>query len=109
MSELGQRIKHKVQMIAAGNPDFIYEKPADSRACVYVDIGAPSCIIGRALWNLNLIDESLEESRFNTFDIRTLLDEYLDIEIDEDEAKWLASVQLKQDWGWSWGHSVGIS
>lgn len=112
MSELGQRLIEEVRMVAAKNPDFVYDEPTDAcgigQGCAYVHNGRPSCLIGQAMWNLGMIDASLEDCldsnhcaiRFFPRIVATL---------DDDEIEWLTKVQERQDAKEPWGHCVGIS
>jgi hypothetical protein len=109
MSEVGEKLINEVRMVAAGNPDFIYDEPEDSAGCglgcLYVHKGSPSCLIGRALWNLGYIDSSIEGTERNAVSI----DSFPGLGLDLDEANWLQKVQTRQDNGEPWGHCVGIS
>lgn len=110
MSTLGDRLKQEVIRLAAESPDFIYESP-DEDQCVYVHEGEPSCLYGQALWNLGLIDASLERRKvLNVFGrpeslnfqmIDDLL-KYLELEVDEDEAEAFIKSQDAQDNGRPW-------
>lgn len=109
MSELGQRLKCEVLSIASANPDFVYEIPnGGAGVCLYVHDGEPSCLIGRALWNLRIINASMETGLHNdeSFD---RLAEYLKLDLDSEEIRWLRNVQYHQDRGRSWGYAVSAS
>ena len=116
MSDIGQQIIAKIREHAAADPNFVYVLPGDSPACLYVHEGAPSCIVGQALWDLKLIDASIEldtteipddiyESRPNTAGSATLL-EHLGIGVDSDESRWIREVQRVQDNENTWGTAI---
>lgn len=111
MSDTGQKIINEVRLVAAANPDFVYEPP-DDEGCVYVRDGEPSCLIGHALWRLGYIDAELERHRegpnHNWDGAPDLLD-HLGLHLDDSESEWVAVVQSRQDDGQPWGHTVGIS
>ncbi|RAV17537.1 hypothetical protein DQP57_00490 [Mycobacterium colombiense] len=90
MSEMGQKIIAEVRKIAAERPNFVYPR----LNCAYLDeYGCPSCIIGHALFRLEVIPSvHLIEGKPASF---TLSD--LGIDLDHDEARWLDEVQAAQD------------
>lgn len=111
MSERGQALINEVRMVAAKNPDFVYQAPEDpagaSRGCLYVHDGCPSCLVGQAMWNLGMIDAELEGEESNHCAIRFF--PRISAILDDDEIAWLGRVQERQDNGEPWGHCVGIS
>lgn len=118
MSELGEKIIARVRFHAGELPDFVYVAPGNG-TCVYVDGGCPSCIVGRALWDLDLIGPDLETDltevrepgrygsvvRVNKADVLSLLP-HLGIELDDYEVRWLKTVQSQQDSRLNWGGAV---
>lgn len=100
MSEIGQKLIEETRKVAAERSDFVYQG-----FCQYVDGGKPACLIGHALWNLGLIDESLEFRGVNEDGVRFITN-HLDIALDDAEESWLTSAQSGQDHGISWGMSV---
>ena len=110
MTEIGQKLIGIVRARAAENPEFVYERqrtPAGNfGSCRYVLDGQPSCLIGHALWGAGLIDAFFEEHYCNTYPFRTLVHELGLQQLDDNERKWLISVQHHQDDGRSWGTAV---
>lgn len=113
MSDIGEKIIAAVRGVAARNPSFVYPNPGvhgavDTMAyCVYVREGGPSCLVGCALWDLDLIDTSLEEHPYNTVGVDDLLVAWLDgVELDLDEIEWLRNVQSGQDAEKPWAEAV---
>lgn len=101
MSKFGQALIAKVREVAALRPQHI--DPNDP--CLYIYDGQPACIMGCALWDLGVIQPSLEDDGDNQKLIPKLLSR-LDLEVDEAEIEWLSAVQKNQDNGLSWGASV---
>ena len=116
MSEIGQEIIAEVRKIVAKKPKFIYRKPRvpdnygkPVSTCFYVYGSAPSCILGHALWMLDLIDETLEKSTVNQSAfargwINRFIPELDDL--DQSEWDWLAWVQEGQDEALPWATAV---
>lgn len=100
MSEIGQQIIQAVRDVAARDPLHVFEGE-----CVYVCDGAPACLIGCALWDLDLIDETIAEKEYNEESIDYFLN-HLDIELDDDEVAWLESAQHEQDRMSTWQTAV---
>lgn len=100
MSEIGQKLIAETRKVAAERSDFVYQG-----FCQYVDGGKPACLIGHALWNLGLIDESLEFRSVNEDCVRFVAND-LNIALDDSEEDWLMNTQSGQDHGTSWGMSV---
>lgn len=111
MSEVGQKIIAKVKEKAAATPDFVYEPPRPDAAfgkgtCVNVLDGKGSCIIGQALFDLGLIDASLEaDEEHNGSDAGRLI-EHLGLAVDRGEVTWLKDVQFWQDRQDTWAFAV---
>ncbi|MBO0676905.1 hypothetical protein JRC04_05470 [Mycolicibacterium sp. S2-37] len=104
MSEFGQKLIATVREVASEKPDFVY---GDGQ-CRYVVDGQPSCLIGQALWRLDLIDASIESRDANHDGIDTLLERLvLDEDLDEAEVEWLEAAQTRQDNRAPWGVAVG--
>lgn len=79
--------------------------PDKSAACVYVgEDEAPCCIGGRALANLGVSLASLQA--VEGYPLPTTLD-FLGIESDYYQKKWMAQTQSNQDHGDVWGVAVG--
>ena len=110
MTEIGQKLIGLVRAKAAENPEFVYVRPRSEAgihgSCKYVVDGQPSCLIGHALWGAGLIDSSFEENYCNTYPFRALVHELGLQQLDDNERKWLISVQHHQDDGRSWGTAV---
>lgn len=109
MSELGQKLIEIVRRKAAENPGFTYTSPIpDSTSCWYVHDGKPSCLIGQALWEAGLIDDTIDEDD-NSSSFRHLLRYKGGVHswhVEHDEANWLALAQSWQDKKYPWGHAV---
>lgn len=106
MSELGQQIIAEVRKIVAEDPSYRYE----SGRCAYVLYGQPACLIGKALWNLDVIDASLEThlGGVNTEEVDTLAGA-LGLDIDPDEMLWLRAAQTTQDEHETWGYAIEVA
>lgn len=111
MSLIGDNLIRHVRAKAAAAPDFVYVSPnlgnlttADD-SCRYVHDGAPSCIIGHALWNAGLINSAFEWNQYNTDSVSALTGP-LSLDLDKDELTWLADVQWLQDRDTPWGEAV---
>lgn len=105
MSQIGQDLIESLRKVAAANPSFIYQGAASKggQGCVYVRDGQPSCIVGKAAWNIGLIDAGFEKTSANGDDVHGLVDQ-LELELDEEELTWLAYAQNEQDLGLAWGN-----
>lgn len=112
MSEIGEKIIAKIREHVAARPDFVY---LNHDSCVYVEDGAPSCLVGRALWDLNLIGPELERDDAkvtqrdsgctampNILVAHDLL-EHLGIKVDPADETWIDAVQDWQDSEKPWG------
>ena len=105
MTEIGQSLIDAVRKAANDDPDFIYHKPRGGELCYYVYGAKPSCIVGKAAWNLGLIDASFEKTSDNTSGVSGLM-ERLAIDLEFDEQEWLEEAQNAQDTGASWFAAV---
>lgn len=114
MSVIGQQIIEAVRAHAAAKSDFKYTPipfsgdPEDGSSCVYVAEGCPSCLIGQALWDTGLIDESIEgtDANMQPFSFyNTTLFPVIE-NLSNEEINWLNKVQRGQDSGYSWGYAV---
>ena len=97
----------EVRKVAAKMPDHL--GLVDGGGCHYVHKGAPSCIIGHALWNLGVIDAEFENRGINGSGVRALTDLISGIDDtteDEMDRTWLYEVQESQDSGAEWAHAV---
>lgn len=101
MSVIGAQLISSVRMTAAEDPDFVYRL----EHCVYVLENQPSCLLGHALWDLDLINEHIQELSVNdeSFDY---LSYWLELPLDEDELHWLTAAQECQDRRSTWGDAV---
>jgi hypothetical protein len=106
MSALGQKIIAEIRKVAADNPDFIYQAPYGD-ACFYVFNGQPSCIVGRALWNLGFIDKTLEKGSDNSIRAHVFLDKHFALDLYERD--WIDRVQWHQDAKRTWGQAVEVA
>ncbi|OQW34539.1 MAG: hypothetical protein A4E20_10995 [Nitrospira sp. SG-bin2] len=110
MSELGQRLIERVRHHAVENPDFVYQ-PANEDdeylpgVCSYIRDGKPSCLVGHALWDCGVIDDTLGEDLNTWTDIRSL-DLRMNLAVDAEEIQWLSDVQDAQDIKIPWGTAV---
>lgn len=77
----------KVREIAARNPDRRYQPPLGGER-YYVYDGAPASLEGQALWEMGLIDVSLQARWVNELSIKDLL-RTLKVEGTEAEVNWL--------------------
>lgn len=93
MSAVGQALIAEVRRIAAENPDYVYS----SDQCVYMHEGQPSCIMGKALFNLGYLPaaEDVEEQIIGH--VLQTLGKTLGLEVDTYEVIWLSAVQGVQD------------
>lgn len=108
MSLIGENLIRRVREKAAAEPDRVYQSPLpfeDDDSCRYVHDGAPSCIIGHALWNAGLINSAFEWNQYNTDSVSALTGP-LSLDLDKDELTWLADVQWLQDRDTPWGEAV---
>lgn len=108
MSETGKKLIDAIKTAAGENPDFIYKGALSlgGDGCVYVRNGQPSCLVGKGAWDIGLIDASFENRSANSVDAVTFLEDYLGIELDDEEGCWLENVQSAQDCGKPWGEVV---
>lgn len=105
MSELGAKLIEEIRNLAKENPER-------TAGCTYLDSdGAPVCIVGHAMFNLGLIDESAKQSDWNKSDFYILrfngisgLDA-----TDDAESRWIVAVQGMQDCGKEWGEAVEVA
>lgn len=124
MSDIGQQVINAVRSKAAHNPTFVYKNPGFTNPdlfgpgefCVYVKDGCPSCLIGQGLWDLNLIDASLENHEYNTVAADDLLawlhaerDYDLGLLLDPGEIDWLVQVQAAQDAEKPWAEAISFA
>jgi hypothetical protein len=104
-------------LIDEAGDEFVYapvEGPAGHNQCVYVDNGAPSCIVGRFLVNLGVTVERLkkaDEARYGGgLSAETLLRELTQEEVvsvwDPSVVYALQDAQSAQDARDSWGEAV---
>lgn len=119
MSATGRKIIAAIRGLAAGRPGFVYTAPDDEEgACVYFYEGHPSCLVGQALANLQLIDARVEDRnwkvaqalastpcRANESKASDLITN-LGLELDISETDWINTVQELQDENVSWGTAV---
>lgn len=97
----GDRLVAEVIRIAKESPDRVY----GGRYCAYVLDGEPSCLVGRALWNLGLIDASIEGTERNGETIDYVAD-VLELDITQEQSDYLYRVQERQDNNWTWGDAI---
>ncbi|SIL73749.1 Uncharacterised protein [Mycobacteroides abscessus subsp. abscessus] len=110
MSLIGENLIRTVRRIAAANPDFVYEAQPDpvfpgGRLCRYVHNGEPSCLIGKALWELGLINSVFETNAKNVSAFGQIY-KGLGLALDHWELDWLIEVQRAQDFQTAWGRAV---
>jgi len=112
-----EEIVREVRRLAAEKPDFIYEVPADTDRCLYVNPSAEcgSCIVGQAILNItprkhkSHVYETL--SYFDTKPVAMTADDAVrDLvnvsEKDEESLEWIDLVQRCQDNGLPWKLAV---
>ncbi len=115
MSVIGKKLIASVRKLAERDPGYV-DPNADNGGCMYVRGGDPDCIIGRALWEHGLINESfealpapIEDGNRPNNDLAHVVFQYLGLDLDEDEINWLATVQLKQDGQMPWADAVAYA
>ncbi|WP_207842580.1 hypothetical protein [Williamsia soli] len=94
----------KVREVAARNPGRIYEVPMGGER-YYVYDGMPASLEGCALWEMGLIDVSLQARWVNELSIRDLLNT-LKVNGTDDEINWLRWSQHYGDHLDPWGTAV---
>lgn len=105
-----ENIENEIRRIAAENPEYVYDEgdaAAWGQRCYYVRNGCGSCIVGRALANLGVPIERLEEADSrNGSGVRasTLLTELTGKSLVA--ARWVQYVQDRQDKGVAWREAV---
>ena len=104
MSELGQKIIAEVRKVADANPFFVYPREALT-SCQYLRDGQPSCLIGHALWNLNLINSDWDGDNWSLSDISHVV-KRMDWPLETGEIEWLYLAQQSQDSGYDWARSI---
>lgn len=100
----------EVRRIAYERPEFIYKGDV-AAGCVYVHEGAPSCLIGHALWNLKLIDADFEDACPDDLDLpcnstpitRLITQRLVPVTATPAQKEWLSWVQEYQDNESPWG------
>lgn len=100
MSETGQTIIKAVREAAERSPLYVYEGH-----CQYIKAGAPSCLVGHALWDLGMIDLNFARGTINNEGIDAVLP-MLGIEVDHSELVWLEVAQTAQDTQSTWQEAV---
>jgi hypothetical protein len=107
MSEIGQTVIKAIRDVAERHPDYVYPGGLDQGGgCFYVTDGKPSCLLGHAFWNLDMVDGNIENSDLNHQGILTILDTFGLEDADEPELAWLERVQESQDSGQTWRDAV---
>ncbi len=99
------QVAARVREIAAANPDYVYQPPEGTTSCRYVDpwTGRGSCIVGRALIELDLDDWIIEGKSAGYVVNRTA-----GVSRD-DVTHWLDRVQANQDLGHPWARAVALA
>lgn len=115
MSEVGQKIIASVRKHAAENPTFVYTPivppgydPTDEGTCYYVVDGCASCLIGKGLWDADLIGAAFEKHSANSSPFIQFNGEHFPFmdQLDDNEVAWLGIVQGNQDIQKPWGQAV---
>lgn len=105
----------EVREIAENNPDFVYfedktPNPYGPGRCYYTKDSRPSCIIGRALFNLGISIETLRSMDVDDNDnlFGTGISNFFrpETKLDSDRMHWLSHVQVEQDAEIPWGRCV---
>lgn len=104
MSETGQKLIAEIRQVAAERPNAI----AGIGGCVYLTSdGAPSCLVGHALVNLDLIGDGVPDVwDWNSEDFGYVYDKALGLEIDGGEVAWIQAAQTAQDDAFPWSEAV---
>lgn len=100
MSEQGQLLIAAVRNAADRNPFHIFQG-----TCLYVANGDAACLVGHGLWDMGVIDSTLQTSQFNDEGVGKVL-EWLGIQVDDAELEWLEDVQEAQDCRHTWQDSI---
>ena len=88
--------------------DYVYGKALAGDTCVYVDGGAPSCLVGDMLWTANVIGPEFEENYNNTEGVMALLGGGV-FSTDETGEVFVHFLQRLQDAQVPWGEAVELS
>lgn len=107
MSETGQQIIAEIRRVAAENPNGTVPRSG----CVYVgNDGNPSCLVGHALVNLDIIDpEAAARRGWNHRQFALIYNDAFNLDLDEDEVRWIADAQDAQDLQRSWSEAVACA
>lgn len=97
-------VVERVREVAARNPERVYRPPLGGER-YYVYDGAPASLEGQALWEMGLIDVSLQARWINELGIKDLL-RTLKITGTDDEINWLRWSQYYGDHLDPWGTAV---
>lgn len=97
----------EIRKIARLNPEIVYSRdifnPGDD-PCQYIVDGKGSCIVGRALVNLGIAPERLDE--FEGMKVSDVLYSLLVDTDHSDQTEWVDRVQFHQDASVPWGIAV---
>lgn len=99
-------VENEVRELAYERRYYIYDDFNESGGCQYINNGQGSCIVGKALVNLDIDPEEiirLEGNPASTV-VSELVDSGWQASLD-----WLDNVQIEQDNGTPWGEAVLIA
>ena len=101
----------EVKKVAAEQPDYVYERPADG--CAYEVDGKPSCLVGHAMFRLGMPLDLIRRCN-SEGPIEYVLDEFCgEFEESGDDGRayrtLLGLTQGAQDSGKPWGKAVSES
>lgn len=99
------------EVIAEYGAEYRYEQVAiegDDPACVYVDAGAPSCLVGHILHRLGVPLGRLEDNNNTGVGDRRFLTE-VGVQADDRVAYFLEQIQEEQDSGLPWGLALQVA
>ena len=100
-------IENEVRKIAAADPYYIYDDfDEDEGYCRYINNGEGSCIVGKALVNLDIDPETIIRLEGNP--ASEVVAELLGPG-EQASLEWLDTVQCEQDNGTPWGEAVLIA
>lgn len=114
MIEITEKIALRLlEQVISGKEDFVYK--ADQRAegntpvCLYVEDGAPSCLVGQVLARAGVsVDVLSSIDSANSGQSESIDEAYLgdDVKIDDDARFVLSKAQVWQDSGFTWGRAL---
>jgi hypothetical protein len=108
-----EKVMAMLSEVVSERPDYVYESGMEDAegdtVCLYVQDGAPSCVIGHVLSRLGVSLDTL--ARFDNGG-GSGADEVVGKTLDgvsDDMASALREAQVSQDQGYDWTHSLGMA